>query len=141
MSYIEHCIATARATSNTDAQRQQSTSVNSFSRATSLFTRYVTRMFNSKELGDRDCKLILTTIFITNAGFVPSRHHRRSTHHISFSPTSLLVLALTRRHANLNTNCDTCLKPTKDFTAHCTQSKLNLLTQLHSSPHSSPSCQ
>ena len=98
-------------------------------------------MFNSKELGDRDCKLIPTTISITDAGFAPGWHHRRSTHHVSFPPTSLLVLASTRRHANPNTNRDTRLKPTEDFTAHRTQSELNLLTQLHSSPCSSPSCQ
>ena len=91
-----------------------------------------TRMFNSKELGDRDCKLIQTldaTISIANAGFAPGWHHRGSTHHVSFPPTSLLVLASTRRHANR----DTRLKPTEDFTAHRI---LNLLTQLHSStPH------
>ena len=91
-----------------------------------------TRMFNSKELGDRDCKLIETldaTISIANAGFAPGWHHRGSTHHVSFPPTSLLVLASTRRHANR----DTRLKPTEDFTAHRI---LNLLTQLHSStPH------
>ena len=89
-------------------------------------------MFNSKELGDRDCKLIQTlnaTISIANAGFAPGWHHRGSTHHVSFPPTSLLVLASTRRHANR----DTRLKPTEDFTAHRI---LNLLTQLHSStPH------
>ena len=92
-----------------------------------------TRMFNSKELGDRDCKLIQTldaTISIANAGFAPGWHHRGSTHHVSFPPTSLLVLASTRRHANR----DTRLKPTEDFTAHRI---LNLLTHLHSSP----SCQ
>ena len=132
---------TARATSDTDAQRWQSTSANSFSRATSLFARYVMRMFNSKELGDHDYKLIPTTISITNAGFAPGWHHRRSTHHISFPPMSLLVLESTRRHENPNTNRDTRLKPIKDFTAHRTQSELNLLTQLHSSPRSSPSCQ
>ena len=99
------------------------------------------RMFNSKKLGNRDCKLIPTTISITNAGFVPGWHHRRSSHHISFPPTSLLVLASTHRHTNPNINRDTHLKPTEDFTAHRTQSKLNLLTQLHSSPCSSPSCQ
>ena len=89
-------------------------------------------MFNSKELGNRDCKLIQTpnvTVSITNAGFAPGWHHRGSTHHVSFPPTSLLVLASTRRCANH----DTRLKPTEDFTTHCI---LNLLTQLHSStPH------
>ena len=77
-----------------------------------------TRMFKSKELGDRDCKLIQTldaTISIANAGFAPGWHH--------VSPGSGIT---TRRHANH----DTRLKPTEDFTA---LRILNLLTQLHSS--------
>ena len=89
----------------------------------SLQLQDVLRMFNSKE--PSDCKLIQpwdATISVTNVEHEPGWHHSRRHHQISFPPTSLLVLASTRRHENR----DTRLKPTGDF-ARQTHSELNPL--------------
>ena len=70
----------------------------------SLQFQNVLRMFNSKE--PSDCKLIQpwdATISVTNVEHEPGWHHSRRHHQVSFPPTSLLVLASTRRHANRDT--------------------------------------
>ena len=51
------------------------------------------------------------SVSITNMEHKPDWHHSRRLHQGSFPPTSLLVLAMTRRHANR----DTRLKPTGDL--------------------------
>ena len=85
----------------------------------------VLKIIISKE--PSDCKLIqpvwdATTISVTNVEHEPGWHHSRCHHQVSLPPTSLLVLALTCRHAN----CDTHLKPTGDF-ARRMHSELNSL--------------
>ena len=89
----------------------------------SLQLQDVLRMFNSKE--PSDCKHIQpwdAPVSVTHVEHEPGWHHSRCHHQGCFPPTSLLVLALTRRHAN----CDTRLKPTGDF-ARQTHSELNPL--------------
>ena len=89
----------------------------------SLQLQSVLRMFNSKE--PSDYKLIQpwdTPVSVTNVEHEPGWHYSRCHHHVSFPPTYLLVVALTRRHTNL----DTHLKATGDL-ACWTQFELNPL--------------
>ena len=71
----------------------------------SLQFQNVLRMFNSKE--PSDCKFIQpwdAPVSVTNVEHEPGWHHSRPHHQVSFPPTSLLVLASTRRHANRDTS-------------------------------------
>ena len=89
----------------------------------SLQLQNVLRMFNSKE--PSDCKLIQpwdAPVSVTHVEHEPGWHHSRCHHQGCFPPTSLLVLALTRRHANR----DMRLKPNGDF-ARRMHSELNPL--------------
>ena len=70
-------------------------------------------MFSSKELGDCNPQTQRNTPTSTNAAYAHGCHHM-----------SLLVLAMTRRHAICDLTSDTC------SCSLFTQSKLNMLTQL-----------
>ena len=76
-------------------------------------------MFSSKELGHCNPQMQRNTPTSTNAGYAHGCHH-----------TSLLVLAMTCRHAICDLARDTC-SPTEDHSrSSFTQSELNTLTQL-----------
>ena len=80
-------------------------------------------MFNSKE--PSDCKHIQpwdATISVTNVEHEPGWHHSRRHHQVSFPPTSLLVLASTRRHANRGT-------PSKAHWRLCSSNALTVRAQ------------
>ena len=103
-------LAMAQAISNTDGQLSISFSQTP---ACLLQLQNVLSMFNSKDQATLSSYNLAwdASVSITNVEHEPDWHHSRRLHQGSFPPTSLLVLALTRRHANR----DTRLKPTGDL--------------------------